>query len=92
MNQERSDLKENTLSSNTCVDATTNLEKFWPLGDTVMGPQGEMFSPNFNRPAIYILFFVLVLSIPVYKGKYMLLTVASNFQCVLDKAVHFAWS
>ena len=80
----------NTLSSNMCVDATTNLEKFWPLEDVVMGPQEEMFSPNSNRPAI--LFFVLVLSIPVYKGKYMLLTVASNFQCVPDKAVHFAWS
>ena len=76
MNQNRSmkryDLKELMMTIlSSSVDATTNFEKnfvHWKI--PWWASRKKCFSPNFNRLAILV--FVLVLNIPVDKGKYML--------------------
>ena len=57
------------------------LKKILATGRYRDGPPGR----NVFLKKLAILVFVLVLNIPVYKGKYMLLTMVPNFQCVLDK-------
>ena len=48
-------------------------------------PRKESLSPNFNGVPIFVL--VLVCTIPVYKSKYVLLTLFSNLNCMVNKAI-----
>jgi len=77
-----------TLSSN--VDATTNLQKILATGRNRDGPPHKNALLRISTGLPYYL--SVILNIPVYNCKHMLVTSTSNVYCVLQKAIYFAWS
>ena len=82
--------KKTMTTSSSNVDATTNLEKILATGRYRGGPPEEMFFSKFQR-ACHICP-ILILNKPVCESKYILMTLTSNFQCVLKTAIYFSWS